>query len=110
VATEQQQDVSNRLKVINRFPQRMMFVVEPWGAIFWMEPGDTFEVIAQGPVGSGLELVLEAGAIEVWGWTGSSVAVYRDGERLDGPDDGEQPRVPGYPQPLTQQIDTDRKG
>jgi len=62
-----------------------------------MEPGDTFEVIAQGPVGGGLELVLEAGAIEVWGWTGSSVAVYRDGERLDAPDDSEPIRVPLCP-------------
>ena len=58
MTAEPQHDVESRLKVINRFPQRTLFVVEPWGATCWMEPGDTFEVIAQGPVGGGLELVL----------------------------------------------------
>jgi len=99
MATEPQQDVARRLKVINRFPQRTFFVVEPWGSTFWMEPGDLFNVMAQGPAGGISELVLEADATAVRGWAGSLIAVYRDGARLDGPADGGQPRVPSYPQP-----------
>ncbi len=94
---DQQEDVHSRLTVVNRSLQRMMFVVEPWGSAFWMEPREKFEVVAQGPPSGALQLQVGAENIVVLGWPGSFVAVYRDGERLDAPDDSEPIRVPLCP-------------
>jgi len=62
-----------------------------------MEPGQIFDVVAQGPAGGILEIVIEADYFVVWGWAGSVVAVYHDGKRLDWPDNEYQPRSPAPP-------------
>ena len=102
---DRQQDVYSRLKATNLFSQRIMFVVEPWGTISWMEPGDVFDVVAKGPPNGVLERAIDADAIAVRGWAGSLVAVYQDGERL-GPNEDGQPRVPPYPWPQALEVDT----
>jgi hypothetical protein len=96
----EQQDVHSRMTVVNRFSYHLRFIVEPWANAFWMEPGETFEVVAQGPPDGALELAFSPDKIEVFGWAGSLVAVYGDGERLDWPDDSDQPRVPSMPRRL----------
>jgi hypothetical protein len=78
---DQASDVQSRVTVVNRFSHRLRFIVEPWANEFWMEPRETFEVVAQGPASGSLELAFGPDAIVVFGWSGSLVAVYADGER-----------------------------
>ncbi len=94
---DHEQDIQSRMTVVNRFSHRLRFIVEPWANEFWLEPGETFEVVAQGPNSGALELAFGPNTIVVFGWSGSLVAVYADGERLDWPDDSDQPRVPPLP-------------
>ncbi len=62
-----------------------------------MEPQEVFEVVAQGPPGAALDIVVDAESIEVWLWGGASlVAIYRDGVSLRI-GDTQSPRVPRYP-------------
>ncbi len=96
-SVEQSADEWSRIRIQNRFSHHITLSVEPWGSTFPMEPGEVFDVVAQGPVGGVLELVVRTDYIAIWGWSGSLVTVYRDGERLDRPDDRPQPRVPAVP-------------
>jgi hypothetical protein len=96
-AMEQVPDVQSCMTIVNRFSHRLRFIVEPWANEFWMEPGETFEIVAHGPANGSLELAFGPESIVVFGWSGSLVAVYTDGERLDWPGDSDQPRVPLLP-------------
>lgn len=85
-----------RALVVNSREEQVEFHLEPWGSVYPMPPGATFEVVAAGPVGGHLEVVVGDERIAVWGWAGSVVDVFQDGHELDV-GTGVKPRVPSFP-------------
>ncbi len=63
----------------NQRPYTIDFVMEPWGDIFEMPPGKTYQVIAEGPKFGKLEKRISARRVTVYGWPGSSLKVMSDG-------------------------------
>jgi hypothetical protein len=98
-AAEPVSDSVIRLRVRNQLTQRVDFVVEPYGYVFTMEPKAIFEVVAEGPSGDAIDMVVDAESIKVWLGSGALLtALYRDGINLLA-DTEELPRVPKYPTP-----------
>jgi hypothetical protein len=73
------------LLVRNARGTAVTFILEPQGAEFAMPPGAVFELRAEGPEGAHLEIDYAADQIIAWGWSGSMVEVWHNGERLSGP-------------------------
>lgn len=62
--------------------------LEPWGTERSFNAGTTIEIIAEGPAGTGesLEIVFSKQSITVYGWSGSVVAAFQDGNKIAGID------------------------
>ena len=88
-------DVTNRLTVANDGESPLEFVLEPWGEIYELPAGESFEIVAHGPPG-GFEVTHQAGRIVVWGWTGTTVDLLRDNVEI-APGSGPRGRVPPMP-------------
>jgi hypothetical protein len=72
-----------RLRLRNSGERDVEFVLEPWGEIYRMPAGATFEVSAEGPAGPDtLEVEHSPGRITVWGWAESTVALSHEGREL----------------------------
>jgi hypothetical protein len=84
---------TDRLRVRNASEAEVVFVLEPWGQQCPMAAGATFEVVARGPEGDGLEVDFGEGTVTVYGWTGSLVTVY-DGRRIVADGDHPPPATP----------------
>jgi hypothetical protein len=69
----------------NATGQDTVLWLEPWAYEFPFPHGSSIQVVAQGPDGDGLDILLTDERVTVWGWTGSTVALYRDGRRLSLP-------------------------
>jgi hypothetical protein len=55
-------------------------VVEPWGEIYLIAPGDRVQIVGTGgEPGSAFELHQTAMGVTIFGWVGSIVSVLRDG-------------------------------
>lgn len=74
---------TTNIDIVNDLGMEVTFHLEPWGRQYPMSPGEAFTVVGQGPPDGDLELRIEPNAIIVWGWGGSVVTVFRDGEELD---------------------------
>jgi hypothetical protein len=72
------------IQISNESEQEVMFRLEPWGEIYPMPSGITFDVVADGPSSDTLEVVWEPNTISVYGWPGSVVRVYYNGTQLSG--------------------------
>jgi hypothetical protein len=72
------------------------FHLEPWGEEYPMPPGAAFQVVARGPEGDSLELEAGDDGIIVYGWPGSVVWLFHDGQELGG-GRGERQPVPATP-------------
>jgi hypothetical protein len=51
--------------------------IEPWGDQIVMQPGDVFEIVANGPVGDCLEVASADSDIVIYGWPESTLSVLR---------------------------------
>jgi hypothetical protein len=72
-------------------------ILEPWASEFVMPPGAVYELCAEGPEGDCLQIDYAPDHIIAWGWSGSVVEVWHNGERLTGP----SIPVPGVPPGMT---------
>jgi hypothetical protein len=69
-------------RVRNDQPFSVQLSIEPWAEEVTMSPNGMFEVIAKGPQGDFLEVILGEHRITVCGWSGSVATVFRDGEMV----------------------------
>ena len=58
-------------------------ILEPWGEEFTVAPASGVDVIGEGPADGRFEVSVQDDGIAVYGWTGSTVEVYRDEEILE---------------------------
>ena len=72
---------SQRIFVSNRFNEPIVLALEPWGREIRMPPGFRVEVIFSGPPGD-VEVDHEDRRVVVYGWEGSTVAAFHDGEEI----------------------------
>jgi hypothetical protein len=85
------------IAVRNGRDTQVTLILEPWASEFVMAPGAVFELRAEGPEGDGLQIDYAPDHIVAWGWSGSVVEVWHNGERLTGP----SLPVPGVPPGMT---------
>lgn len=71
-----------RSRLTNQQPRDVSFMVEPWGGEFSLPSGSTVDLVAQGPADGVVEWEIGEDVIVVYGWVGSTVQVYLDGEHI----------------------------
>lgn len=71
---------TQHLRITNRRDQAIKLWIEPWGDVVSIEPDGTCEIVAKGPRGDCLEVTSHEKDIMVWGWTGSTIAAFREGK------------------------------
>jgi hypothetical protein len=91
------------LNVSNVRAVEITFHLEPWGEVYSMLPGATFRIVARGPEGDTLELEAGDDYIIAYGWSGSVVSLFHDGEELRG---GRGERTPVPPTPPSTSVAT----
>jgi hypothetical protein len=84
VASQQTERQKVALRLANTRPDPVTVHLEPWGEQHDMAPGATLELVADGPREDCLELSLNETGVTVWGWPGSVVHLFRDGEPVEG--------------------------
>jgi len=71
------------LRVRNSGDADVEFVLEPWGEVYRMPAGATFDVSGEGPSsGDKIEVEYTPTRITLWRWTGATLQVSYDGEAL----------------------------
>jgi hypothetical protein len=83
------------LTVRNVRAVEITFHLEPWGEEYLMPPGAAFQIVARGPEGGSLEVEMGDEDIIAYGWSGSVVSLFQDGDELGG--GWERPPVPATP-------------
>jgi hypothetical protein len=71
---------TSNLRVQNSSSTSRKLWVEPWGDAVSIPPGVTFDIVAQGPKGDCLEIASGDADIAIYGWTGSTLAIFQSGE------------------------------
>jgi hypothetical protein len=71
----------------------LAFVLEPWGSVYELPPGGTFELRLKGPAGVP-QVESSDDAIIVYAWPSSTSALFHNGERLDPEGDLPVPDLP----------------
>ena len=89
------EDREVKLRISNSKAGPITFTLEPWGETYSLDAGDVFVLIFQGPDGDGPEVDIGEERITVWGWTGSTVRLFKGDEEL-GAGPVEKPRVPDF--------------
>jgi hypothetical protein len=88
--------ITERHRVTNTHPGVVDFRIEPWGEVYPMGPGVSYEVVAQGPPETG-SIQVEYGddEIVVYGWPGSTLHVFDEaGQPVGGTGRGMVPDLP----------------
>jgi hypothetical protein len=87
-----------RLLIVNSQEESVTFILEPWGETFALDPGEQLSLVARGPEGGYPELDYEARTITYWGWSGSTVRVFKNDQEM-GVVDVERTSIPenAYP-------------
>jgi hypothetical protein len=67
-------------RISNGYSKPLVLLIEPWYESFTVPPGEHVIVSAKGPIGDGMEIVLNDEVCIVWGWTSSSIVVLHKGE------------------------------
>ena len=86
-------NVISSTKIVNSQDVEILFVLEPWGEQYKMQPKASFVVVASAPSIGQLEIQIEEKRITVFGWAGSTVQLFQDGTEVGG---SNQP-VPALP-------------
>ena len=76
------QNHTQRLRVSNIYSEPITLCLEPWGDEISIPSNVSFEIVAEGPKGDHLEVTYEERRVSVYGWSGSILSVFHDGERL----------------------------
>ena len=75
-------DHETRLRIANTQDDAIRLVLEPWGRQYVVRPTDEFVLVFLGSGSAEPEVVVGNREIEVWGWTGTTVDVFKNGEIL----------------------------
>jgi hypothetical protein len=89
-ASKHSKTIELSLRVVNSRDETLSFVLEPWGDVHDFGPGDQITLVFQGPPGDVPEVDVTNEAVTVYGWTGSTVQLYRTGVEIG---DGEPERT-----------------
>ena len=73
------------ISIENLRDKEVMFHLEPYGEQIPMPAGCKFQIVAKAKEQGELEIQYEEDNILVWGWTGSVVYVYCDGQEMPPP-------------------------
>lgn len=76
-------EYTTRSRLTNHQQRDVSFMVEPWGGEFALPSGSTVDVVAHGPDDGVLEWEIGEDVIVVYGWVGSTIHVYLDGEPIE---------------------------
>jgi len=95
-ANDKNTDCIKSVHLINSRTISTRFDLEPWGEQFEIPPGEKFIVVANGPEHGDLEVEFTNDRITVFGWVGSTVAVFHNGIELGG-EFGKRPPIPPTP-------------
>jgi len=71
-----------KLRLVNSQKKPVQFYLEPWGRRYVIRPEDEFVLAFHGGGSSEPEVQIGDGEIEVWGWSGVTVDVYKNGVEL----------------------------
>jgi hypothetical protein len=75
-------EYSTSLRVCNAHSFPMTLCLEPWGEQYTMAPEATFTAVARGPEGDTLEVEFADDRITVYGWPGSVVTLFHEGQEV----------------------------
>jgi hypothetical protein len=73
---------TQRLRVSNYGSEPITLCLEPWADEIPVPSKVTFEIVAEGPDGNCLEVTYRERRISVYGWSGSVLSVFHEGDRL----------------------------
>jgi len=76
------QNHTQRLRVSNIYSEPIILCLEPWADEILIPSKVSFEIVAEGPKGDHLEVTFEERRVSVYGWSGSILSVFQDGEKL----------------------------
>lgn len=71
------------LRVTNSSSETKTLNLEPWGEQYRLGPNESIDLRADGPAGGRLEMETLDRDVTVWGWSGSTVRVSRDGKEVE---------------------------
>ena len=74
-----------RIRVTSNRESDFTLIIEPWGDTHCVRPTDEYLIVARGPAPAEPELIQGADCLTYYGWTGSTLTLYRNGESLDAP-------------------------
>jgi hypothetical protein len=74
--------IESRVRVVNSRTESSKLWIEPWGDEFDLMPGEVMDLLFQGPLPTDPEVSIDDAGITVWGWTGSTVRVVKDGKEV----------------------------
>jgi hypothetical protein len=72
-----------RIRVTSNQAHDFSLVIEPWGDVHPVHPSDEYLIVTTGPAPAEPELVQGVDSLTYYGWTGSTLVLYRNGEALD---------------------------
>jgi hypothetical protein len=70
------------LRITNSKQNDVSFVMEPWGEVYPFAPGDDLVVIFRSPANDVAEIDFGDDTVTAYGWPGSTVQLFRNGEEL----------------------------
>jgi hypothetical protein len=68
-------NVHGILSVTNSNDDALLLTLEPWAEEVVLSPGQSVKVAFSGPQGGQMELELKSGAVILYGWEGSVLAI-----------------------------------
>jgi hypothetical protein len=71
------------VRIHSRQKQPVVLHLEPWGEEIQMRAGSWLDIAAEGPNDGCIEIEFESENIFVYGWSGSILSVYQNGEVCD---------------------------
>jgi len=69
-----------KISCINGASEAMLLIIEPWAEEYWLEPGVSVDVVGQGGAGGSFEVEYFDKGIIFYGWEGSVVSVFINGQ------------------------------
>ena len=73
---------TQHLRISNDYSEPITLCLEPWADEISILSKARFKIVAEGLKGDHLEVTYEERRISVYGWSGSTLSVFHDGERL----------------------------
>lgn len=58
-------------------------LLEPRGEVYTVAPESGVDIVGEGPTEGRFEVSVQDDSVAVYGWTGSTVEIFRDGEVLE---------------------------